>query len=213
MNLAVPLYNDQGTYDGTAACCVIACFMAKHVLSFDEAPQLGSIDQIVRQGSAAWRRLSAGYMTPSEALSRIPELNTIGLRCSEHVFATGPVHDGDGHVVVRGAREVLLDWLRDNNGDSVAIITRSGYSYTVWLYEGLYYVMDSHYGVLQDRSQALKMTEQIAGESDVPSGGLITYTFANDVADYVVNFIEPEIPDPRCLISTSEMEIDILVRV
>jgi len=209
MNTPTALYSNQDKYGGSAACCVIACFLAKHQLRWGEKPELGQLDRIVREGSEAWQELQTGFMATDEVIAVFPELSMLKLRESYRAMASGEIRDNDGHLLAHNARQVILGWTRRHD-NSVAVVTRSGYTYTILQYNSMYFVVDSHPNVLERHGSAIRPDKSLKIVKDRTSGLLLEYYFPLDVANYVVNFIEPTEIDERFLVSSDEMQIDIL---
>jgi len=210
MNSTKALYANQDDHGGSAACAVISCFIAKHTLRWQEKPRRKQIDQIVREGAEAWQELKAGFLSIDQVLTALPEdLNMLRIRNSYHAMASGAMHDDEGHLLAHDARTVILDWVQLDDG-SVAVVTRSAYTFTIISFDSIYYVVDSHSHVLQQRKSAIDQTQRLAAESDEITGALVEFYFPKDIADYVVNFIPPMALDPRFSVSSNEMDIDIL---
>lgn len=210
MNSAYPLYANQDDYGGSAACCVIACYIAKHALRWAEKPRLQQIDLIVREGAQTWNEMNAGFLSPDQVLAQLPELSMLRIRDTYHALVTGEMRDDDGHLLAHDARSVILGWLRTHENDSVAIVTRSGYTFTIFAYESIYYVIDSHKNVLSQRSAALDKTMRLEQDTRESSGAMLEFYFPVDVANYVVNFIPTEENDSRRLVDSNELEVAVV---
>lgn len=210
MNEAYPLFADQDDHGGSSACCVIACYIAKHTLLWNEKPQRRQIDRIVQEGAQTWCEMQTGFLSPDQVLAQRPELAMLRIRDTYHALVTGEMRDEDGHLLAHDARTVVIEWLQDHDGDSVAVVTRSAYTFTIFVYDSIYYIVDSHKNVLTQRKAAIDKTMRLQEESKAATGAMLLYYFPKDVANYVVNFLPATDTDPRRLVTSNELEISII---
>jgi len=210
MNNAYALLADQNAHGGSSACCVISCFIAKHTLRWKEKPSRLQIDRIVKEGSEAWQEMQAGFLSPDQVLAQLPELAMLRIRKTYHALVTGEMRDDAGYRVAYDARAVVFKWLRKHDNDSVAIVTRSGYTFVIFVHNSVYCIVDSHHDVLTQRKAAIDRTMRLQEENRETSGAFLEMFFPKDVADYVVNFIPAIETDPRRLVTSNELEISIV---
>ena len=207
MNSATPLFGDQIDYGGDAACCLISCALARYHLQSGRNPRLDEIDLIIREGASCWAALDTGFMTVDQVLRLEPfsMLKTETFHCN----STGPILDEQDNVLAWDAKMMVHTWIQSlRKRPSVLIVTRAGYTFTICPFNSMYYVIDTHRNVLTQRKSAIDRTMRLEEPSSKSTGAMIAFYFPKDVAQYVVDFLPSEEADPRCNMSTNELELD-----
>lgn len=208
MNKIRPLHSSQTLHGGTAACCVIAMLVANHFLHKSEKPSVETIEQLTERGSALWKALDCGFLAPHEVLQLLSnELPRLAIASELHAHVGGALFDDEEKMIVPDAEEAMMSYLEGEH--SVAVVTRGGYTFTVYCHEGAYYIIDTHSNALYSRVEAIRRTHSIAEEWG-ESGALIEYYFPVDVARYVVDMMQQVEVDEEALTSANELEITVL---
>lgn len=211
MDTVKPLLTDQNTYGGTYACVVIACLVAKHVLRNPEKPRRKQIDAIIREGSDAWFELGGGDdWYPERVLKEVDDLSQelkIDTARSEPTSISKEVIDSDGNTILRQTKDVLYEWISDPTGSVLLVTTRTGFTFTIYRYEGTYWIIDTHSQVIESRTVALSALGSTQIEHG-DTGAVLGLTFPDQVVSYVTAFMTHSIED--AVDETSNM-IDITV--
>ena len=210
-----PLHASQSDWDGSTACTVCCCALARYILTFhaqldlQHPTTLQHFDSAIAEGAALWRSAGAGFLRPDEALARVPELGG-ELRVVEElaVHADGPVHDDTGALVVPGLAETLGAWNRQHSRSSVCAVVRGGYTFLLFKVKAEYGIIDTHANSIG--RHAHKLSAYALVESGSTGLLLRTLFFAEAVAFIKSYQAPPSRDESRQLSSASQVDLTYL---
>jgi len=184
-----PLLNSQSDWGGAAACTVCCCTLSRYILYFrdqfdpEHPTVMLHIDSILAEAVADWAEAGVGFLYPSEALQRIPELGA-DLRVVEEIAANvnEPLLDDEGHVIVPAIEEVLRNWDANLSRTTTCAIVRGGYTFLLFKIKANYYIIDTHANSIE--RHAPKLNDYAIVESD-STGLLLRTLFIADILKFV----------------------------
>lgn len=213
------LLSSQADFGGSGACTVAACAIGLRALkeprfASSDALLLRAIEDELRRGCELWLALKCGFLTPSQALAQIPELQAELAIESEH-FTDAKFNLSSEELELPSAATVLREWDSSSQLDtSFCVLVRDQYSFLI-VRSGIHYLcIDTHEGALQRRRSAIVENLCIQNDTEKATKGLLLKSlFLQDVLLFVENYCgyQPTM-DSTKLVSSNQVDICILKR-